>query len=185
MVQYSPNNKKVEMYKFTSRLVSAYEDKVLGLSDNGEIFQYVRNKTFSQFVDYILNEWKTHQCNEHWQPQYMHCDYCDISYDIVGRVETLEDDLGYVAFQNNFTNFVLTDKKKLHFHRSGINRSSRLDDLNNGKRTAIEYNKNKTIRYFSLLNTTQLDGLYKMYQIDFEMFGYLVYPYVHHYYEKN
>ena len=73
-----------------NRLVSAYEDKVLGLSENGEIFKGVKNKTFSQFVDHILREWKSHTCNEHWQPQYMHCNYCDIDYDIIGRVETLD-----------------------------------------------------------------------------------------------
>ena len=140
------------------------------MSDNGEIFQYVRNKTFPQFVDHVLNEWKSHQCNEHWQPQYIHCSYCDIRYDIVGRVETIEDDLNYVAYQNNFTNFNTNiDKKKFHFHKSG---SKRFEE--NQKNKIREYSQNKTMKYFSLLNTTQVHGLYRMYQIDFEMFNYSV-----------
>ena len=48
-------------------------------------------------MDHVVKDCKYHPCNEHWEPQYMHCDYCDIRYDIIGRVETLEDDLEYIA----------------------------------------------------------------------------------------
>ena len=158
------------------RLVSAYEDKVLGLSENGEIFQSVKNKTFPEFVDHVLNEWKAHQCNEHWEPQYMHCDYCDIRYDIIGRVENLENDLKYIAFKNNFTSSLISLKDDLHMHPSGMKRFEKPPENISNKRNENEKTE-KTKRYFRLLNSSQLDRLYSMYQIDFEMFGYSAEPY--------
>jgi len=160
------------------RIVSAYEDKVLGRSENGEIFGGLGNKTFPQFVDYILTEWTYPQCNEHWQPQYMHCDFCEINYDIIGRVESLEDDLNYVAYMNNFTTLLPKDKNKFHVNPSGGERFSPAPD---NSKTDLMKNRNKTetvIRYFKLLNLSQLNGLYNMYQIDFEIFGYTEKPYV-------
>ena len=160
------------------RIVSAYEDKVLGRSENGEIFGGLGNKTFPQFVDYILKEWTRHQCNEHWQPQYMHCDFCEINYFIIGRVESLEDDLNYIAHMNNFTTLLPKDKNKFHVHPSGGERFSPVPDIS---KSDLMKNRNKTetvIRYFKLLNLSQLNGLYNMYQIDFEIFGYTEKPYV-------
>ena len=158
------------------RLVSAYEDKVLGLSENGEIFEGVKNKTFPEFVDHVLNEWKSHQCNGHWAPQYMHCNYCDIRYDIIGRVENLENDFKYIAMKNNFTSDLVFLNIDLHVHPSGTKRFVKPPEnvsRNSNSNEKIE----KTKKYFMLLNTSQLDGLYRMYQIDFEMFGYSAEPY--------
>ena len=42
------------------------------------------------------------------------------------------------------------------------------------KRTTEE----KTINYFSTLSETQLDKLYQLFRLDFEIFGYSVYPFV-------
>ena len=36
----------------------------------------------------------------------------------------------------------------------------------------------KTIKYFSTLNKTQLYKLYELFRLDFEIFGYSVYPFV-------
>ena len=161
-----------------NRLVSAYEDKVLGLSENGEIFGGFKNKTFSQFVDHILKEWKSHTCNEHWQPQYMHCNYCDIDYDIIGRVETLEDDLKYIAHLNNFTSSLPTEKEKLHVHPSGGKRFSPTPNEWKNQTKFKDIKDNKTMQYFSVLSPKQLKELYTMYQLDFEIFGYSIHPYV-------
>ena len=46
----------------------------------------------------------------------MHCDYCDIRYDIIGRVETLEDDLEYIAEVNDFKSDLYRIKDDLHVH---------------------------------------------------------------------
>ena len=159
--------------KYIHRLVSAYEDKILGLSENGEIFTNLKNKTFPDFIDFVLHEWESHQCNEHWQPQYMHCDFCEINYDIVGRVENLEEDLKYIAHVNNFTSLL---PSKFHVHPSGVKRFASPNDRT-GENEVIQMSsskrsKEKTIKYFSMLNFNQSQALYNMYQLDFEIFGY-------------
>ena len=151
---------------------------MLGLSENGEIFGGLKNKTFPQFVDRILKKWSNHQCNEHWQPQYMHCDYCEIKYDIVGRVESLEVDLKYIAHMNNFTSLLPDDENKYHVHPSGGDRFSPAPDVTKSDLMKEQKKIKKVKRYFSLLNSNQLKDLYNMYQIDFEMFGYTEEPYV-------
>jgi hypothetical protein len=166
------------LIKYICRLVSAYEDKVLGLSENGEIFGGFANKTFPQFINGILNEWKSHKCNEHWEPQYNHCDFCEINYDIVGRVETLEEHLKYIAHINNFTSSLPNDESKFHVHPSGEIPITSPEGILSNNTTNLRRKEEKTINYFSMLNSKQLDGLYNMYQIDFELFGYSEYPYV-------
>jgi hypothetical protein len=148
------------------------------MSENGEIFAALRNKTFSEFIDFILVECKSHQCNEHWQPQYKHCDFCEINYDIVGRVENLEEDLKYIAHINNFTSALPNDERNFHVHPSGIKRFTSPEGTQQNKLINSQRKDEKAIKYFSLLTSNQLKGLYNMYQIDFEIFGYSEYPYV-------
>lgn len=159
-------------YSLFYRIVSAYEDKALGLSENGEVFGGIRNKTFPKFINAVLQEWTSHSCNEHWRPYYAHCDYCDIKYDMIGRLETMEADLKYLAYMNNITFLLTNESSSYHVHPSGGHRyapSKKLSDAEKDK---------KVIDYFSQLSATQLDNLYDMYRLDFEMFGYSVHPFV-------
>ena len=158
-------------------MVSAYEDKALGHSATGEIFKSLKNKTFSQFIDHVLKEQSSNQA-EHWRPQFLNCNYCNIHYDMIGRVETLYKDLEYISHINNLQ-FITSKKEKFKVNPSGVKRSNNSEtksqDKNiHEKRTTEE----KTIRYFSLLSETQLDKLYKLFRLDFEIFGYSVYPFV-------
>ena len=106
----------------------------------------------------------------------MHCDYCDIRYDIIGRVENLEKDLEYIAMVNNFTSDLLSLKNDLHMHPSGAKRFER-PTASVLKPNVMKGKMEKTKRYFMLLNTTQVGNLYRMYEIDFEIFGYSTEPY--------
>ena len=163
--------------KFYFRLVSAYEDKVLGLSEFGEIFEVVKNKTFPEFVDYVLDECTSNRYNGHWEPQHVHCEYCDIKYNMIGRVEHLENDLKYIAFRNNFTSALSSMNSKLHIHSS---RGKRFEKprMEVSKKKNEKEKMEKTKQYFKMLNSSQLSKLYQMYEIDFEMFGYSTEPYL-------
>ena len=92
---------------------------MLGLSENGEVFQFLSNKSFPEFIDYVCAVG-----NEHWQPFYMHCNYCGINYEMIGRMETLDDDLIYIAQENNFTHRLLNGTSKYHLHPTGGTRFS-------------------------------------------------------------
>ena len=145
---------------FFYRLASCYEDKVLGHSTYKGTFGSLKGKTFPQFIDHILKDSTTRQ-SEHWRPQFMNCHYCEIRYDMIGRVETFYKDLNYIASISNF---------------STASRSHLMVNAKNSPNTSTT--EEKTIKYFSTLNSTQLYKLYNLYRMDFEIFGYHVYPFV-------
>ncbi len=59
----------------------------------------------------------------------MNCDYCDINYDIIGRVEHFEGDLTYLADMNNFTSLLPNETHKLHIHPSGSKRFTKPQNI--------------------------------------------------------
>ena len=146
------------------RIVSAYEDKALGLSENGEVFKNIANFTFSQFVDKIIEDGERgYGINEHWIPYYRHCNFCRIKYDVVGRTENFEEYLDFIMKRANLSNFILPSTSGVRLHPSGIQRSAKRESFKK---------RDKTSNYFSLLSESQRNKLYQMYKIDFAIFGY-------------
>ena len=97
-------------------------------------------ESFPSFVDLVLSEYaksnnfKLRTINVHWAPMNMKYQYCDVTYDVIGRmVETFADFLKYIMIKNK-----------------------------------LEH----TLKYFSKLRKSQIRSLYKMYRMDFELFGY-------------
>ena len=146
------------------RIVSAYEDKALGLSENGEVFKNIANFTFSQFVDKIIEDGERgYGINEHWIPYYRHCNFCRIKYDVVGRTENFEEYLDFIMKRANLSNLILPSTSGVRLHPSGIQMSAKPESFKK---------RDKTSSYFSLLTDSQRNKLYQMYKIDFEIFGY-------------
>ena len=97
---------------------------------------------------------------------------------MIGRVETLSHDLEYISHINNLQ-FITSKEDKFKVNPSGNKKSESgaKKSQNNSiqeKRTTEE----KTIKYFSTLSEAQLDKLYQLFRLDFEIFGYSVYPFV-------
>ena len=158
------------------RLASVYEDKVLGRNRNGQIFSTLKNKTFPEFVDHVLTEIESNQA-EHWRPQYLNCNYCGINYDLIGRAETLTRDLQYIATKRKLNTISSSQEENIRVNTSGGS-SSRTKKVQRIVQRPKKTTEEKARDYFSTLNSTQLENLYSMFQADFEMFGYSVYPYV-------
>ena len=157
------------------RLASVYEDKALGLNKDGIAFDTLKNKTFPQFIDHVLKEIVSPQ-SEHWRPQYLNCDYCGIHYDLIGRAETLTRDFQYIAMKKKFST-MSSQEQNFRVNPSGRTKSNSKKVTKNVHERKIT-TEEKTMKYFSTLNSTQVENLYKMYHADFEMFGYSVYPFV-------
>ena len=107
------------------RLVSAYEDKVLNNnSNNGNLKRFSNN--FPAFVDLILKQYSRSSCyhkhntpcnmNVHWRPYNARCLYCDISYNVIGRMETFDEDFKYILARKNLTD--LFNRSGTHIHKS-------------------------------------------------------------------
>ena len=154
-------------------MVSAYEDKILGLSKNGEVIKYLANRTFSQFIDNVIFMGKKGRgINEHWKPAYMHCNFCQIDYNVVGRIEHFEEYLDYIVQKSNLVKHQPENNiSRVHMHPSGMHTISP---------TNHELDKKMKIKkYLSSLSSQQVRELYNMYKIDFEMFDYDEEEYLH------
>ena len=158
-----------------AQLCNTFEDKALGHNKNGEVLAIFEGKTFPQFIDYVITD-ITSPVAEHWRPQYLNCNYCEINYDFIGRTEDLSRDLGYIATKKNL--FTLKSKQKnfwLNYSNAASLLSSKSTKIVKERQLTTE---EKTVNYFSTLNSSQLENLYLMFETDLKMFGYNIYPYV-------
>ncbi len=121
------------------RLVSAFEDKFLKKSLGFESYRQKVRKSFSRFIDLVINE----KFNRHWSPFHLICDFCDVDFKVIGKLETFEDDLEAIEG---------VDLKVLQL---------------NSKKKRPEYKK-----FFEDLNPEQLKQLKEIYFLDFKLFDY-------------
>ena len=152
------------------RLVSAYNDKVL--SNEGEFFRrkflpaltkewYQKNHSFPSFVDFILNGYKSLKVSDvHWNPYSGNCNYCSVQFDVIGRMETFNEDVKYIFLKNNI-------KKDLPLAQATA-------DKNSAKSITVTTTK----EYFKQLSKEKINDLYQFYHMDFELFGYDTKPYL-------
>ena len=116
------------------RLVSAYKDMVIG---NGGMFMksigYLKwfkiSHSFSDFVDLVIQEYNRSQCtslykreclniNEHWRSLSSKCSFCDITYDVVGKMEDFSEDVRYIILKNNLSDKIAIEKLDVLRHKS-------------------------------------------------------------------
>lgn len=149
------------------RLLSAYRNKLEQHYDSSKYFQarfgryIIRNfrknpsnesldkgddVTFAEFAKYLISS-DVSMYNEHWQTVTELCHPCFIDYDLIGKYETLIEDSDFVL--NYF---------KLNFSFPGLPKPSK---------TA-----SSLVKYFSTLDKDVIYKLYKIYEMDFKLFGY-------------
>ena len=117
--------------------------------------------TFSNFVDFVLHEAKVNESIDgssiHWWPFTELCKLCQIKYDFVGRVESLQTDVQELID-------IFPHYKTLQ------NMKQRIKEKINGGHT--HHTSNLTLRYFSELTKETTKKLYNRYIDDFELGGY-------------
>ncbi|XP_044743117.1 carbohydrate sulfotransferase 11 [Chrysoperla carnea] len=152
------------------RLLSAYRNKLEGhKQSNSKYFQqrvgkyiikHYRNDanetslkngddvTFAEFVKYVIAEGNDNRDqNEHWKPISQMCHPCALTYDVIGKYESLVDDSDMILAMVNatFLNFPVT-------------------------KTAETSKKLK--HYFRQLSLANIEQLYNLYKNDFQLFDY-------------
>lgn len=88
----------------------------------------------------------------HWVPQWATCPFCRINFDLVGKLETFDEDLD-ILFEVLQFDKVITRKKQTN--------------VNKKKKKG-----NKTREFFSQVPQNLVKDLYEAYKLDFELFGY-------------
>ena len=147
------------------RLVSAYKSKVLrhGYISSNDEFLIHSVKSFPDFIDLVLKQhYENKFINVHWKTFCDKCQHCTIPYDVIGRMETFDEDLKYIVLKLGLQD-ILPIKNITTLRK---NRSDRKKYKNVKDRTK------KSLEYFAELEKSQIKELYNIYQIDFEMFGY-------------
>ncbi|XP_064100663.1 carbohydrate sulfotransferase 11-like [Macrobrachium nipponense] len=166
-----------------ARLVSAFRDKILKGSsfyrplakammmkhrelyeqhpDDWHDFLKVKSldmPTFAQFVQYIIDERKHRRpLNEHWVPMNDYCTPCPNHFDIIAKVETLDEDGNYIIY------------------KSGVQDIVRPRVLNKAEGRSSD----KLTEYFICqLTEPQLMKLIEVYKYDLEIFDYDVQKYL-------
>ncbi len=133
--------------------------------------------SFSKFVDHILwhKEWRRcvpTKCkiDRHWKPYTANCAPCKVEYDIIGKLETFDDDTRHIFHLTNLTSMISMKEagKRLNPSRK---RLSQHDGRSEGEQ--------KGLKYFSELSKHQKEELYDLYRLDFELFGYSPEPYMY------
>ena len=110
--------------------------------------------TFNEFILYILDPLTTQSesFNGHWQLYNELCIPCVVKYSYVGKYETLSQDAENVLRKLNASH--------IHFP----------DFASSGRKTA-----DRVQGFFANISSNDLHRLWKLYEVDFEMFGY-TYP---------
>ncbi|XP_044203368.1 carbohydrate sulfotransferase 12-like isoform X2 [Thunnus albacares] len=107
--------------------------------------------TFQQFITYLLDPETEKESifNEHWRQVYRLCHPCQVKYDFIGRLETLETDAEHLLK-------LLKVDHLLRFPSGARNR------------TAASWERD----WFAQIPITMRKELYELYKPDFELFGY-------------
>ena len=90
--------------------------------------------------------------NDHWLPYWIHCQVCTQAYDIIGKMEYLEEDVRYIF---DYANVSLSE-----FPWSNQVNHKKIDTFN------------LTKSYMKNLSDEQKYKLYQIYLPDFQMFEY-------------
>ncbi|XP_063041344.1 carbohydrate sulfotransferase 12 [Engraulis encrasicolus] len=107
--------------------------------------------TFTNFLQYILdpNTEKSAPYNEHWRQVHRMCHPCQINYDFVGKLETLDEDVEHLLR-------ILRVDNVVQFPTSHHNQTK----------------NNWEDQWFASIPAEMRRELYKVYEADFKMFGY-------------
>ncbi|XP_041640285.1 carbohydrate sulfotransferase 12-like isoform X2 [Cheilinus undulatus] len=138
--------------QFGSVMLSRYGNMSGSLPETAaEAFAAGIKPTFQQFITYLLDPETEKESifNEHWRQVYRLCHPCQVKYDFIGRLETLESDA------ENLLKLLEVDHL-LHFPSGARNR------------TAASWERD----WFKQIPSSMRRELYKLYEPDFELFGY-------------
>ncbi|XP_054574233.1 carbohydrate sulfotransferase 12 [Eptesicus fuscus] len=141
-----------EFYRrFAVPMLRAYANRTSPPASVREAFGAGLRVSFANFIQYLLDP-RTERLapfNEHWRQVHRLCHPCQIEYDFVGKLETLDRDAAQLLR-------LLGVDRRLHFPPSYRNR------------TASSWEEG----WFAQIPLAWRQQLYKLYEADFVLFGY-------------
>uniref|UniRef100_A0A8C3WW72 Carbohydrate sulfotransferase n=1 Tax=Catagonus wagneri TaxID=51154 RepID=A0A8C3WW72_9CETA len=137
--------------KFAVPMLRKYSNHTSLPASAREAFSAGLRVSFANFIQYLLDPHteKLAPFNEHWRQVHRLCHPCQIDYDFVGKLETLDQDAAQLLR-------LLKVDERLHFPPSYRNR------------TASSWEEG----WFAKIPLAWRQQLYKLYEADFVLFGY-------------
>lgn len=108
--------------------------------------------TIPEFVNYVIDEWAERDVkplDPHWRSQVELCRPCSIDYDVVGKFETMQEDIDYLLEQ------LEEEEISQIFHEYKPYTTSSL-----------------VTKFMEQVSDQQWEDLVRIYQDDFDIFGY-------------
>ena len=112
------------------------------------------NLRFEEFVKHVGNPKRPLPQNKHWKEISERCYPCDIDYDIIGKFETMDNDVNYILKRAKVDHLV-------HFPKPDAS-----SPTNSSNITTLE-------SYYEQVPQHDMQNLIKRYRLDFNLFGYL------------
>ncbi|XP_022243753.1 carbohydrate sulfotransferase 11-like [Limulus polyphemus] len=160
-----------------SRLVSFYRDRILHhyMLNNthpvpGQRDVYINLPTplehlhgqkisFRKFIHTVINSdfRNLSTFDHHWVPMWRMCAPCHINYNFFGKVETMMNDFSYLSSRLGLTREFKQGQSLLWQHQSAKSNAS---------------SESMIQEYIDQLTHEESSQLYKMYQLDFELYDY-------------
>ncbi|XP_077996425.1 carbohydrate sulfotransferase 14-like [Glandiceps talaboti] len=145
-----------------TRLLSGYRNKISENNDKTYVTPMVAkiqavtgsNSTFPQFHDFlqylIKRDEDPQTWNMHFRPISDLCSPCEVKYDFIGHMETMDSDTKTMLNK-------IDENFKFPYPDKSITNSSATDNIR---------------KYYKAVTKEQIDAIYKIYEKDFELFGY-------------
>ncbi|XP_055061864.1 carbohydrate sulfotransferase 12 [Misgurnus anguillicaudatus] len=140
-----------DFYKqFGSVMLQRYAQILNPPSSAKEAFATGIRPSFANFVKYLLDSQTENEepFNEHWRQVYRLCHPCQIEYDFVGKLETLDEDAKHLL--------KILGMDQIHFPPGYHDR------------TATNWER----EWFATISLADRTKLYNLYEPDFRLFGY-------------
>lgn len=122
--------------------------------------------TFSEFVDYIIDSTEHLKTAKDWEenvvcwsPFWSQCGVCSTDYQVVIKLETMDDDEQFLA------------------HMADLKEIQNVHEWRNLKRTSVSSSV-LLPKYYGSITKAQIYKLYERYKIDFDLFGYTIDDYL-------
>ncbi|XP_054750526.1 carbohydrate sulfotransferase 11-like isoform X1 [Lytechinus pictus] len=165
--KFAPNtsyyfrNKGQEAERWLSRYGSQIIEKYRGKAEAIRVSSNWNKEydlTFSEFIRFLVDPY-TDSYNKHWSDIHSMCLPCDIDYDVIGKYETINEDADYILRLINVDpEITFPTPNPLTMTNSS---SGKLVD-----------------KYYKKVPKLYLYQLAKLYDVDFELFGYDPVPFL-------
>ncbi|XP_071830238.1 carbohydrate sulfotransferase 11-like isoform X2 [Apostichopus japonicus] len=154
-----------------ARMLSAYKEKfvehhiahfvqigrkIIGDQREGATQLEIKQATDVTFLEFIkhLTMGKKARINTHWDLIWIHNRVCEMRYDFIGKLETIEDDYRYMLYKMSRGRLHASDYNFMGAYRS------------------YHGNDEKLQEYYQQVPSSVLQLWYNIYRRDFELFGY-------------